>query len=106
MFTFGANYGFWRGALQAAKIPFFEVMPKQWQKGLVSPKIKGADRKRALLQLAKERYPKIKVTLATADALLMLAVFDQLAGSRSWLDAEVALALQSQHNKPTTGAKS
>ena len=71
-FKFGANYGFWRGVLQALRIPFTEVTPQHWQRGLLlSTKLQGADRKRALLQLAKERFPGRKVTLATADALLM-----------------------------------
>ena len=72
MFTFGANYGFWRGALQALRIPFTEHTPQQWQKGLMLGKVKGPDRKRALKQLAAERYPDLKPTLKTADALLML----------------------------------
>ena len=72
MFSFGANYGFWRGVLQALRIPFREVTPQQWQKGLVSPKLKGVERKRALLQVARERYPSANATLATADAILIL----------------------------------
>lgn len=74
MFTFGANYGFWRGALQALGIPFREMTPQQWQKGLMLGKLKGPERKRALCQLAKERYPAAKPTLATADCLLMMEV--------------------------------
>lgn len=73
VFKFGSNYGFWRGVLQGLRIPFYEVVPQQWQKGLsLSSKLKGPDRKRALKQLAAERYPEHKVTLKTADALLML----------------------------------
>ena len=73
MFTFGANYGFWRGLLQGLRIPFDEVRPQEWQKGLnIKQGLKGAERKRALKQIASERYPRMKVTLKTADALLML----------------------------------
>lgn len=72
MFSFGQNFGFWRGVLQGLRIPFVMVTPQAWQKGLVPPKVKGPDRKRALKQLAAERYPNLKVTLKTADALLML----------------------------------
>ena len=73
MFTFGQNYGYWRGVLQGLRIPFHEVLPREWQRGLlISGKLKGAERKKALQQIAKERFPHLKVTLKTADALLML----------------------------------
>lgn len=72
MFTFGANYGFWRGTLLALRISFREVPPQTWQKGMIAGKLGGPARKRALLQVAKERYPKLKPTLATADSLLIL----------------------------------
>jgi crossover junction endodeoxyribonuclease RuvC len=76
VFTFGSNYGYWRGILQANRISFREVRPQEWQKGLIPAKLKGKEnqpnRKRHLKQLAQERYPDIKVTLDTADALLML----------------------------------
>jgi crossover junction endodeoxyribonuclease RuvC len=74
MFSFGANYGFYRGVLQALQIPFEEVTPQHWQKGLGLPRCKGAERKRRLKQLACERYPALKPTMATADALLMLGI--------------------------------
>lgn len=72
-FRFGANYGFWRGLLQANRIAFREVTPQSWQKGLsLKSSLQGAERKRVLKQIAAERYPNLKVTLANADALLML----------------------------------
>jgi hypothetical protein len=71
-FTFGWNYGFWRGLLQAYRISFREVRPQDWQKGLVPAKKQKGERKHALKQIAEERFPELKVTLATADALLML----------------------------------
>lgn len=36
MFKFGANYGIWKGILAAKGIPFQEVSPQAWQKGIVS----------------------------------------------------------------------
>src|SRR3990167_5968033 len=33
-FTFGQNYGFLRGTLIASQIPFQEVRPQKWTKGL------------------------------------------------------------------------
>ena len=74
MFSFGANYGYWRGVLQGLRIPFTEVHPRTWQKGLMLGKVQGAERKRKLKQVASERYPDQKVTLKNADALLLLEV--------------------------------
>jgi crossover junction endodeoxyribonuclease RuvC len=71
-FKFGANYGFWRGLLQGLRVPFREITPQQWQKPLGIGKKEKADRKRALKQLAAERYPQIRVNLNNADALLLL----------------------------------
>lgn len=42
MFTFGQGYGFLRGCLTAATIPYEEVQPRAWQKAL---KIKPRDSK-------------------------------------------------------------
>ena len=73
MFTFGANYGYWRGVLQALNVPFREVTPQRWQSGLnITAGLKGAERKRALAQVARERHPELKITLKNADAVLML----------------------------------
>ena len=74
MFSFGANYGYWRGVLQGLRIPFTEVHPRTWQKGLMLGKVQGVERKRKLKQVASERYPDQKVTLKNADALLLLEV--------------------------------
>lgn len=73
-FKFGTNYGFWRGVLQALRIPFREETPQQWQRGLYIGKCEKSERKKRLKQLAVERYPQLgnQVTLKTADALLML----------------------------------
>jgi hypothetical protein len=71
-FAFGGNYFGWVMALKASGIPVLAVTPQQWQK-VAAPQIseQGADRKRALRALAAERFPDLKVTLATADALLI-----------------------------------
>jgi len=72
-FKLGANYGYWRGVLQGLRIPFREVTPQKWQRAVLVPgKLQGPERKRALKQVAQERFPQLKVTLKTADALLML----------------------------------
>lgn len=73
-FSFGENFGGIQGVLAALNIPYKFVTPQQWQKKVgVLPKEK-ADRKRALKAFAQQRFPQIKVTLKTADALAMLAV--------------------------------
>lgn len=71
-FTFGANYGFWRGALLSLQIPFREVTAQVWQAKYNLGKVKGPERKRRLRQLASEQFPDLKPTLKTADAILML----------------------------------
>lgn len=35
-FKFGTNYGIWRGVLASFGIPFLEVTPQKWQKGVIS----------------------------------------------------------------------
>jgi len=56
-----------------AEIPFTYVRPQVWQKGLSGLKgLVSSKRKGALKNHAKRLFPKLKVTLATADALLIL----------------------------------
>jgi len=74
-FKFGANYGFYRGCIQALGVSLIEVTPQAWQKGLMLPAGKGnqAARKKQLLQLARERHPEVTgINLATCDALMIL----------------------------------
>lgn len=75
MFKFGKSVGFLIGCLTAAGIPFEEVTPQKWQKGLgIPPRKKGeskTDWKNRLKQFAQRLYPSEKITLATADALLL-----------------------------------
>ena len=72
MFSFGQNYGTWLGWLQMAHIPFIEVRPQEWQKGLTGlAKLVGTKRKGRLKEIAQARFPTKKVTLKNADALLL-----------------------------------
>ncbi len=81
MFKFGMNYGLLRMALVGNRIPFDEVTPQHWQKKLlVNPRRKDSDSKTGesqtefknrLKQKAQQLFPKIKVTLAIADSLLI-----------------------------------
>ena len=71
MFTFGKNFGQWLGILSAFEIPYIEVQPKKWQAYYgAMPKDKKT-RKNQLKHLAQSLYPSDKVTLYTADAILM-----------------------------------
>lgn len=78
MFNFGRNFGFHLGLLAAFRIRTELVVPSMWQRGLPkTPKL--ADKARAkrehkneLKEIAARKFPEIKVTLANADALLIL----------------------------------
>ena len=70
-FNFGYNYGVWLGILSALKIPYKLVSPQKWMKHYSVPKMEKKDRKHYLKQLAQQMYPKHKVTLYNADAILL-----------------------------------
>ena len=72
-FKLGRNVGIVEGLLMALEIPFETVRPKVWQQGLpgiASIKV-YAQRKRALHNLAQQRFPQLKPTLKTCDAILI-----------------------------------
>lgn len=79
MFSFGQSYGFLRGLLVALEIPFEEVSPQKWQKelGLLQrrrkddAKLSKTDKKNLNKQKAQQLWPHLRVTHATADALLI-----------------------------------
>lgn len=74
MFTFGQSYGQIIGILAALKIPFTLVRPQKWQAALSLGNSKGMSKsawKSKLRIKAKQLYPGMHVTLATADALLI-----------------------------------
>ena len=58
MFKFGTNFGIWKGILAAFMIPFEEVRPQAWQKGVIS---KAQDKKPALAA-AGRMFPKAELT--------------------------------------------
>lgn len=75
MFKFGKNYGFLLGALKMLGATVVLVQPQAWQKklGLSSKGLKDRTAwKRFLRDEAQRRHPHLKVTLQTADALLIL----------------------------------
>ena len=74
MFTFGRNFGFILGVLTCLGARIVLVRPQKWQGFLSLGKSEG-DRtkwKNKLKAKAQNLYPNIQVTLATADALLIL----------------------------------
>jgi hypothetical protein len=64
----GTNYGFLRGMLIACGVPFDEAAPHKWQKamGCLTHGDKNVSKAKA-----QQLYPGLKVTHATADALLI-----------------------------------
>ncbi len=74
MFTFGKNYGHIEMALLANKIPFETVTPQKWMKEYQMTKKFGETKtewKNKLKAQAVRLFPKAKITLANADALLI-----------------------------------
>ena len=72
MYVMGYKYGLIVGAVVALQRPTVRVQPKAWQDGVGSTKgTQGAGWKRFLRSVAQERFPHLKVTLKTADALLI-----------------------------------
>lgn len=75
MFKFGRNFGFILGCLQTLGYRIELVRPQKWQKALglgTSTGMTKTEWKNKLKQRAQQLYPGIKVTLQTADALLLL----------------------------------
>ncbi len=77
-YTLGYNVGYEIGVLEALGISVNLVRPQKWQRDIPNLTGKrGAARKRSLKEHAKKLYPGLKVTLATANALLILDYFTQ-----------------------------
>lgn len=76
MFTFGRGYGRLECALAAASIPYEEIDPRKWQKGLgIPPRKKDENQrefKKRLMSFAVKLFPGVSgITVKTADALLI-----------------------------------
>jgi len=74
MFTFGENYGWLKGVLDAFHIPFQEIPPQTWKKefGLNSDKVKSVEVCRQLFPNAELTPPNCrKPHDGIAEALLM-----------------------------------
>jgi hypothetical protein len=75
MFAFGQNYGQILGVLAALEIPVTLVRPQKWQAamslGNSTAHANKSKWKSHLATRAKQLYPKTKINLATADAVLI-----------------------------------
>lgn len=67
-FTFGKSLGFLIGLLTASSIPYKFVTPQKWQKGMQC--LTGGD-KNVSKAAAQRLWPRVKMTHAIADALLI-----------------------------------
>ena len=56
VFSFGENFGFWRGVLKALKIPFDFATPQTWMKGQVSS-TDHANKKKRSISVCRRLYP-------------------------------------------------
>lgn len=74
MAVYASSWGFLKGVLTAYKYRIVLVPPKKWQAALGLGRATGLSKtqwKNKLKQRAEQLFPQIKVTLATADALLI-----------------------------------
>ena len=71
MFNFGKGYGQWLGIIAALEIPYMDVSPYRWQKYYGKLPKEKKDRKNLLKHYAQQRFPDIKATLVTTDAILI-----------------------------------
>lgn len=75
MFNFGRGFGFLLGVAMTLGYKIIMVRPQAWQKALSLGNSKGVTKtewKNKLKAEAQRRFPKLSVTLSTADALLIL----------------------------------
>lgn len=83
-FSFGENFGWWKGVLQAFGIPFKTIRPQDWQKGLV-PK-RGTLTEKPSLAVARQLYPEAPLNLKKhhnrADAILIARVCYEREGRK------------------------
>lgn len=73
-FKFGQGYGALRMALIGNKIPYIDVTPAKWQQavGIAARGEKSkTEHKNVLKAKAQREHPHLKITLKTADAVLL-----------------------------------
>ena len=75
MFNFGKGFGHLEMALLCRRIPTMEVTPQKWQKALqlgTKGNKSNTEWKNKLKARAQQLFPNVPMTLAVADALLLL----------------------------------
>jgi hypothetical protein len=96
-FRFGRNYGFALGVLQTLGVRVELVRPQRWQKSLGLGAASGcaskSEWKNKLKASAQRLYPKLKPTLATADALLILDYARRTAPAATAAAANLGVAV-------------
>jgi hypothetical protein len=88
-FKFGRGYGFLRGCITALALPWNEVAPGVWQRKLGC--LSGGD-KNVTKSRAQQLYPHLRITHATADALLIASYGAMQQGTTTIQRAEDILA--------------
>ena len=82
MFVFGRNTGFLIGAIMALGFRLEMVRPQTWQKNLGIGNSRScaskSEWKNKLKALAQRKFPELTITLATADAALILDYAESL----------------------------
>ena len=78
-FAYGTNYGEWLGIIACHELIPTLILPLTWMKHFECPKgLKVEIRKRWLKSKAMELFPELKkVTLATADAILIAKYIEE-----------------------------
>jgi hypothetical protein len=78
--------------LQVNNLPYCEVHPATWQTNLLERR-KGEskqDRKRRYSEFAKGKYPELKVTLSTSDALCIMTFgFNKVNYDTKWINERI-----------------
>ncbi len=92
MFKFGEGYGFLKGVVQTLGMRLVLVRPQVWQKafglGTAAACASKTVWKNKLKAEAQRRFPGVAVTLATADALLILEWYREQGGAEKNLLAD------------------
>ena len=71
VFKFGTNYGTWLGICASNNLDVITVPPQVWMKKYGEMPREKQERKRHLKILASSYFQELKVTLKTADAILI-----------------------------------
>lgn len=82
IFSFGENFGRWKGRLESFGIPYIHLTPTKWQKEVFDYKPVKEGRKTASLELARRLFPwadlNNKEDHNRSDALLMAEAIRRL----------------------------